>query len=217
MSGRCGTSCELPSRCDVAVIGAGPIGLMLANLLGTAGVDVVLIERNIGLVGQPRAIAYDAETLRLFAQVGLFDAIAPGLIQDPEVLYFNARRRRLMHMKPPKTVFGHSPLGTFYQPHFERVLLDGLSRFACVGASFAHKVTALAQDRDGVDVRIETPHGQRVLRAKFVVGCDGGGSTTREAIGARLIGSTYAERWLVIDALIRDLSLIHISEPTRPY
>ena len=41
MSGGGGTSCELPSRCDVAVIGAGPIGLMLANLLGTAGVDVV--------------------------------------------------------------------------------------------------------------------------------------------------------------------------------
>ena len=219
MSARSGTSCDLPSRCDVAVIGAGPIGLMLANLLSTAGVDVVLIERNVGLLGQPRAIAYDAETLRLFAQVGLFDAIAPGLIQDPEVLYFNARGRRLMHMKPPKTVFGHSPLGTFYQPHFEQVLLDGLSRFSCVRASFAHTVTALTQDRDGVDVRIETPHGPRVLRAKFVVGCDGGGSTTREAIGARLIGSTYAERWLVIDALIENHNVDTITffcDPRRP-
>ncbi len=219
MTARSGISCELPSRCDVAIIGAGPIGLMMANLLGTAGIDVVLIERNVGLVGQPRAIAYDAETLRLFAQVGLFDAIAPGLIQDPEVLYFNSRGRRLMHMKPPKTVFGHSPLGTFYQPHFERVLLDGLSRFSCVRASFAHKVTALAQDGDGVDVRTDTPHGPRVLRAKFVVGCDGGGSTIREAIGARLIGSTYAERWLVIDALIPDHNVDTITffcNPRRP-
>ena len=61
------------ANCDVAIIGAGPIGLMLANLLGTAGVDVVVLERNEGLVGLPRAIAYDAETLRLFAQIGLFD------------------------------------------------------------------------------------------------------------------------------------------------
>ena len=45
--------------------------LMLANLLGTAGVDVVVLERNEGLVGLPRAIAYDIETLRLFAQIGL--------------------------------------------------------------------------------------------------------------------------------------------------
>ncbi len=219
MSARSGTNCELPSRCDVAIIGAGPIGLMMANLLGAAGVDVVLIERNLGLVGQPRAIAYDAETLRLFAQVGLFDAIAPRLIQDPEVLYFNGRGRRLMHMKPPKTVFGHSPLGTFYQPHVEQVLLDGLSRFSCVHASFAHTVTTLTQDRDGVDVRIETPQGRRVLRAKFVVGCDGGGSTTREAVGAQLIGSTYAERWLVIDALIQNHNIDTITffcDPRRP-
>lgn len=45
----------------------------LANLLGIAGVDVVVLERNEGLVGLPRAIAYDIETLRLFAQIGLFD------------------------------------------------------------------------------------------------------------------------------------------------
>ena len=185
MSAGSGANSELPSRCDVAIIGAGPIGLMLANLLGAAGVDVVVIERNEGLVGLPRAIAYDAETLRLFAQVGLFDAIAPGLIQDPQVVYFNARGVKLMEMNPPKTPFGHSPLGTFYQPHFEQVLLDGLKRFASARALFAHTVTALAQDRDGVDVRIETPRGQRALRAKFVVGCDGGASTTRDAIGAR--------------------------------
>lgn len=46
-------SCELPSRCDVAIVGAGPIGMMLANLLGMARVDVVIIERNKGLVGLP--------------------------------------------------------------------------------------------------------------------------------------------------------------------
>src|SRR5271167_966164 len=105
----------LRPSCDVVIIGAGPIGLMLANLLGMAGVDVVVIERNRGLMKLPRAIAYDAETLRLFAQVGLFEAIADGLIQNPEVVYFNARGVKLMEMNPPRSAFGHSPLGTFYQ------------------------------------------------------------------------------------------------------
>ena len=68
-----GVDAGLPSSCEVVIIGAGPIGLMLANLLGIAGVDVVVLERNEGLVGLPRAIAYDIETLRLFAQIGLFD------------------------------------------------------------------------------------------------------------------------------------------------
>ena len=219
MSAGRSANCELPSRCDVAIIGAGPIGLMLANLLGAAGVDIVVVERNDGLVGLPRAIAYDAETLRLFAQVGLFDAIAPGLIQDPPVVYFNARGVKLMEIVPPPTPFGHSPLGTFYQPHFEQVLLGGLKRFASARGLFGHAVTSLAQDRDGVDVRIETPHGPRALRAAFVVGCDGGASTTRDAIGARLGGSTYAERWLVIDALIDNHDVDTITffcDPRRP-
>jgi 3-(3-hydroxy-phenyl)propionate hydroxylase len=62
-----GVDAGLPSSCEVAIIGAGPIGLILANLLGIAGVDVVVLERNEGLVGLPGAI----ETLRLFAQIGL--------------------------------------------------------------------------------------------------------------------------------------------------
>ena len=119
----------------MAIIGAGPIGLMLANLLGSAGVHVVVLDRNEGLVGLPRAIAYDAETLRLFAQIGLFEAIADGLIQDPRVVYLNARGAKLMEMNPPRSAYGHSPLGTFYQPSFERALLDGLARFPSTRAA----------------------------------------------------------------------------------
>ena len=47
---------------EVAIIGAGPVGLMTA-MLGLAGIHVLVLERNAGLLGLPRAIAYDAETL----------------------------------------------------------------------------------------------------------------------------------------------------------
>ena len=132
---------SVPSSCEVAIIGAGPVGLMVANLLGMAGLDVVVLERNDGLVGLPRAIFYDAETLRLFAQIGLFDSIADGLIQDPKVVYLNARGAKLMEINPPRGPFGHSPFGTFFQPSFERALLEGLHRFASARVLFAHEVT----------------------------------------------------------------------------
>ncbi len=219
MSASPGANSELPSTCDIAIVGAGPIGLMLANLLGAAGVDVVLVERNDGLVGLPRAIAYDAETLRLFAQVGLFDAIADGLIQDPEVVYLNARGVKLMEMAPPPSAYGHSQLGTFYQPHLEQVLLAGLARFGSVRALFNHRATSISQDRLGVETLVETPAGTRSLRAKFLVGCDGGNSGTRDWIGSLLVGSTYAERWLVIDARIDNHGVDNITffcDPRRP-
>src|SRR5271165_956357 len=132
MPEKAGLRAELGEHFDVAIVGAGPIGLMTANLLGLAGLRVAVFERNRGLLGLPRAIAYDAETLRLFAQIGLFADIAPGLVKDPEVRHLNARGKALMVGQFTHGLYGHSPLGTFYQPKFERVLLKGLTRFGAV-------------------------------------------------------------------------------------
>jgi 3-(3-hydroxy-phenyl)propionate hydroxylase len=209
----------LPPNCQVAIIGAGPVGLMIANLLGAAGVEAIVLERNPELLGLPRAIAYDAETLRLFSQVGLFEAIASGLIPDPQVVYLNAGGRMLMEMKPPRSPYGHSPLGTFYQPSLERALLGGLARFETVRPAFAHNVTDLDQDAGGVTLSVATPNGEQRLRAEFVVACDGGASMMRDKIGARMVGSTYVQRWLVVDARIGDHGIDKITfhcDPRRP-
>ena len=122
-------------------------------------------------------------------------------------------------MKPPKTPFGHSAVGTFYQPHFEQVLLGGLKRFSCARALFGHTVTSLAQDRDGVEFGVATPRGQRFCAPNSSSAATAEPARTRESIGARLIGSTYAERWLVIDALIENHDVDNITffcDPRRP-
>ena len=205
---------------DVAIVGAGPIGLMAANLLGLAGVRVAVLECNEGLFGLPRAIAYDGETLRLFAQVGLFQAIAPGLVQNPHVRYLNASGRTLMSVEVPACgPYGHSPLGTFYQPAFERALLQGVSRFDNVKVLFGHRVIAVGQSSKGAVLEISTPSGECEMHAKFVVGCDGGSSGVRDMLGAKLRGSTFAQRWLVVDAIIKGHEVRQISfhcDPRRP-
>jgi 3-(3-hydroxy-phenyl)propionate hydroxylase len=205
---------------EVAVVGAGPVGLIVANLLGIAGVQVAVLEANEGLLGLPRAIAYDAETLRLFSQIGLLNDITPGLIQNPHVRHLNARGRVLMQADPPACgPYGHSSLGTFYQPEFERVLLRGLARFDNVRVLLGHIVTNLVQGRDDAVLSIATRQGASTLRAKFVVGCDGGTSRVRDLLGARLIGSTYTQRWLVVDAIVKGHKVNQISfycDPSRP-
>ncbi len=205
---------------EVAVVGAGPVGLMLANLLAIAGVQVVVLEANEGLLGLPRAIAYDAETLRLFSQIGLLDDIKSGLIQNPHVRHLNARGRVLMQADPPPCgPYGHSSLGTFYQPEFERVLLRGLARFDNVRVLFGHTVTNLLQGNEDVLLSIATRRGASTLRTRFVVGCDGGTSRVRDLLGAKLIGSTYSQRWLVVDAILKGHDVNQISfycDPGRP-
>ena len=214
-----GTNSRLAQAAEVAVVGAGPVGLMIANLLGSAGVRVTVLERNTGLLGLPRAIAYDAETLRLFTQVGLFDQIAPGLIQNPHVRHLNARSTTLMAIDFPAGLYGHSRLGSFYQPNFEKALLAGLSRFDTVRVLFEHAVTGLEQHADGVELTVSTPQGERRLRAEFAIGCDGGTSGVRNMLGVRLKGSTYTERWLVVDAIVKNHDVRQITfhcDPRRP-
>ena len=204
---------------EVAIVGAGPVGLMVANLLGSAGVRVAIFERNRGLLGLPRAIAYDAETLRLFAQIELFDEIASGLVQDPRVRHLNARGKTLMEAEFPRSIYGHSSLGTFYQPEFEKSLLRGLKRFGNVRVNFEHAVGPLEQDSRGVTMTVSSPDRVRKVRAAYVIGCDGGTSGVREALGLKLIGSTYAERWLVVDAIVRNHNVTGITfgcDPRRP-
>ena len=127
-----------------------------------------------------------------------------GLVVDPEVRHLNARGKALMVGQFAHGLYGHSPLGTFYQPEFERVLLKGLMRFGAVSVAFKHAVGALEQDEQGVTMTISTPDGERKVRAAYVVACDGGTSGVRERLGVKLIGSTYAERWLVVDAIVKD-------------
>ncbi len=219
MVGKGGRAADGTSECDVAVVGAGPVGLMTANLLGAAGLRVAVFERNAGLLGLPRAIAYDAETLRLFDQVGLFDEIEPGLVQDPPVRHINARGRTLMEARFPRSVYGHSSLGTFYQPEFEKALLRGLSRFSNVRVAFAHSVGALEQDERGVTLSVSARDGDHRIRAAYVVACDGGTSGVREDLGVKLTGSTYVERWLVVDAIVPNHGVRGITfrcDPRRP-
>lgn len=204
---------------DVAIIGAGPVGLFLANLLGLAGRRTVLLERNAGLSTQPRAIAFDDETLRSLAQIGLLEAVRPGMVEPDCVRFLNARGRVLMEMNEPSTITGQPALATFHQPGFEAALLEGARRFAHVKLAFNANVTSAAQDEAGVSVTYMGEGAEQRLRARFLVACDGGSSATRERIGAVLEGATYPQKWLVIDTIVPGHGVKSISfgcDPARP-
>ena len=65
----------IPTNNDVVIIGAGPVGLMTANLLGLYGLKVLLIERNNQPYDVPRAITLDDEGCRTLQAVGLLSLI----------------------------------------------------------------------------------------------------------------------------------------------
>ena len=163
----------------VAIVGAGPTGLMLAGELALAGVDVVIIERraNQELVGS-RAGGLHARTIEVLDQRGIADRfLAEG--QPAQVAGFAGTRLDIGDF-PTRHPYG---LG-LWQNHIERILAGWVDELA-VPIHRNCEVTGFAEDDAGVDIRLSDG---RSLRAAYLVGCDGGRSLVRKTAGIEFAG-----------------------------
>ncbi|HTH99271.1 MAG TPA: bifunctional 3-(3-hydroxy-phenyl)propionate/3-hydroxycinnamic acid hydroxylase [Stellaceae bacterium] len=191
---------------SVLIIGGGPTGLTLANFLGQGGVDTVIVDRKPSTVAEPRGVSIDDESLRSMQSVGLVSQVLQNVVPGYGVHYFTrAHGRRFAKVEPTASEYGYPRRNAFRQPLFEATLKEGLGRFACVNALFYHEVEHFEQDgpeaKGGVEAevtRIEDGHRFRI-RARYLIACDGGRSPVREALGLRMVGSTFKSRWLVVD------------------
>jgi 2-polyprenyl-6-methoxyphenol hydroxylase-like FAD-dependent oxidoreductase len=185
---------------DVAVIGYGPTGMTLAALLGQLGRSVVVLERHTGLYNLPRAACFDDEIMRTFQKLGLVDEIAPGIVAQPDYEWVNAAGETLVHIAYDDGPGGWAALYMMYQPHLETVLDRHCKGLASVQVRQGVLVDGLRAGDDGVEVSGVTRDGAReTVRARYVVGADGGGGFTRRALGIGLSDYGFEENWLVCD------------------
>ena len=186
---------------DVLIIGAGPTGLCLANILGQGGVETLIIDRKDSTVGEPRAVSIDDESLRTIQAIGLVDEVVKNVVIGYGVHYLTQPGGRCFaKVDPSASEYGYPRRNAFRQPLFEADLRTGLARFSCVRAWFGHTMTSFTQDAEGVTVFVVRNDGSRLcIRAGFMVGADGGRSPVREALGIAMAGSTFKSRWLVVD------------------
>ena len=190
----------------VVVVGAGPTGLAVANLLGKAGIATLVIERRAGVSDIPKAIALDDEGLRICQAMGRIQALSDCILSDLSVECVS-EGWLLAKVIPQRRSNGYPLVSTFYQPEFEVVLLDGLRHFPCVEVRFQHTVESLRQDPDGVIVAMRTSAGTlKQVRCAYLLACDGGRSTVRHSLNIPLQGMTFEQQWLVIDALVGEIS-----------
>jgi 2-polyprenyl-6-methoxyphenol hydroxylase-like FAD-dependent oxidoreductase len=163
----------------VVVAGGGPTGLMLAGELALAGVDVAIVERRTSqdLVGS-RAGGLHSRTIEVLDQRGIADRfLSEG--QVAQVAGFAWIRLSISDF-PTRHPYG---LG-LRQKHIERILAGWVGELK-VPIYRGREVTGFTQDDTGVDV--ETSDGQ-LLRAAYLVGCDGGRSLIRKAAGIEFPG-----------------------------
>jgi 3-(3-hydroxy-phenyl)propionate hydroxylase len=209
---------------DVVVVGAGPVGLTLANILGLQGVRTLVVDERDTLIDYPRGVGLDDEALRTFQSIGLVDRILPHTVPNQILRFVDAKRRVLAEMAPPDARFGWPKRNGFVQPLVDAELLRGLDRFEHVEVWWNRPMISCTQADDVVTLecgRGADHDGDTAdVRARYVVGCDGGRSMTRGMMGVSFDGTTSSTRWLVVD--IANDPLGHPNsevgaDPERPY
>lgn len=203
----------------VAVVGAGPTGLTLANLLGVYGVETLLLERNAATVHEPRAVSIDDESLRTMQAAGLAAEVMSQTVAGYGSHYFSARGRLFAKVQPTEQPYGFPRRNAFRQPILERQLRDGLARFPHVTPLFEHELLSFEQDENAVSLRVRRGGGEREITCGYLVACDGASSGVRRALGIAMSGSTFRERWLIVDLENSPAASPHtkvFSNPKRP-
>jgi 3-(3-hydroxy-phenyl)propionate hydroxylase len=201
---------DIPSNIDVLVVGYGPVGATIVNLLGRYGVRVLAVDRDKEIFMAPRAIALDNEALRILQLAGIedgdFDTVAIPYVRmlSPQLGEFG-RINTLGHID------GHPKLVTFYQPELEAALRRRAARYGEVHTALGVALTGFVENSEGVVATLNVGEGRtRAVRARYLVGADGASSLVRQLIGQEFKGQTYAEDWLIVDAYGAERPIDHV-------
>src|SRR5262249_55123524 len=151
--------------------------------------------------------------------IGLAEQILPHTVPNQILRFFDANRRLLAELAPPDARFGWPKRNGFVQPMVDAELLSGLDRFDHVEVRWGLQMEACEESADGVTVQL-SGESARSVKARYVVGCDGGRSATRRLMGVSFEGTTSPTRWLVIDVANDPLGHPNSevgADPARPY
>ncbi|MFF0813934.1 bifunctional 3-(3-hydroxy-phenyl)propionate/3-hydroxycinnamic acid hydroxylase [Rhodococcus sp. NPDC003318] len=211
--------------CDVVIVGAGPVGLMLANILGMYGRSVTVLEALDDLIDYPRGVGLDDESFRTIQTVGLVDSVRPHTSPQHIMRLVNGAGKVILVNNPQTDEFGWERKHAFIQPEVDRALYNGLSRFDGVQVLFDHRVEQVDEDANSVTAVARTAAAdgtvtERRFRAQFLVGCEGGKSPTRKRLGVTFEGESPSTRWLVVDVNNDPLGTPNVflgADPKRPY
>ncbi|CZF79376.1 bifunctional 3-(3-hydroxy-phenyl)propionate/3-hydroxycinnamic acid hydroxylase MhpA [Grimontia marina] len=192
---------------DVVVVGLGPVGATLANLLGMSGAKVLVLEREALAYHLPRAVHFDDEVMRVFQWIGIAEKLLPKIRINPGMKFVSGDGELLLDWPRPQEESQHAwhPSWRFHQPDLEASLRQALETYPNV--TIMNRCEAFMIDglQDEVSIRFENMSNGEIkhVRASYLVGCDGARSLVRRFIESPMKDFGFHERWLVVDAVLK--------------
>lgn len=215
------------STTPVAIVGGGPVGLLLALFLDRYGVGSVVLNAGASVPDEPRGSTHNARTMEHYRTLGLADRVrALGLPAHHDAgISFSTRYSGHALARLPWPGPGQSrrqvaaqdrtgqvpePMHRANQMYVERLLLDRARTSPHITLRFGARVTGLQQEPDRVVLTAEDAEGPRTWHARYAVGADGGRSFVRRRLGISYRGEGALDQ----DVLGRRATAAHLRVPT---
>ncbi|WP_105970512.1 FAD-dependent monooxygenase [Streptomyces geranii] len=217
---------DRPSRTPVAIVGGGPVGLLLALLLDHHGCESVVFDSADSVLAEPRGSTHGARTMEHYRRLGLASRVRelglPGG-HGAGISFFTRYAGRLLAQLPwpgadevrarvaaaDRTDQVPEPMHRANQMYVERLLLAHAGTRPGITLRYGHRVTAVRDTGDHVTVAVTGPDGPRVWEAGYAVGCDGGHSLVRRSLGISYTGEGSIDQ----DVLGRRATAAHLRVP----
>jgi 2-polyprenyl-6-methoxyphenol hydroxylase-like FAD-dependent oxidoreductase len=181
---------------DVIIVGAGPVGLMLANLLAACQVSVLVLEKTIQRQPGSKAIGITPVSLQILDRVQLAGQVIEQSVKVELVQIFGSRHKlgevRLNELPAPYPYILSLP-----QERTEHLLEENLQKYACASVKRGREVYKLDYDDKQATVTVKAAGGDELYTGKVVCGCDGAHSTVRSLLGIAFRGRHYTDTFLM--------------------
>ncbi len=211
---------------DVTIVGLGPTGGTLANLLALNGFSVLIFEKEKNFYPLPRAVHFDDEVMRVFQTIGITNSFIKKTIINKGTKFVDKNNKVILDWPRPRQITknGWYPSYRFHQPDLEKQLRKKLKSYKKVKILQNTIVKKISNYKDKVIVSFNDTNSKNIyeVKSKYLIGCDGANSTTRSEMKIKMANLGFTQNWAVVDLILKNNKknlpdrTIQYSNPKRP-
>jgi len=192
-----------PQTHPIVIVGAGPVGLVLALDLAAKGHRSIVIDKKSNLAAGSRAICWAKRTLEIMDRLGLGEVLASKGVTWQTGKVFFATRRLFEFDLLPESAHRRPAFVNLQQYYFEHFCIEAATGTGLIDLRWQEEVVGLEPTSDGTLIQIRTPDGDYRLVANWVIAADGARSSIRRRLGLRFEGRVFDDQFLICDIKMR--------------